>query len=133
MLAQGMQLDLSDLKGRISFMQHNFFEAQPVTDASAYFFRQVLHNWKDEQCIIMLKNLVPALEKCEPKTPLLINDTIMPAYSTGNRYHEHGLRQMDMLMFVALGSKQRTEDDFRLLLKKADGRYEVSVDLTYIC
>ncbi|KAF2180126.1 S-adenosyl-L-methionine-dependent methyltransferase [Zopfia rhizophila CBS 207.26] len=125
MLAQAQQLDLSDLVGRISFMQHNFFTAQLVEDADAYFIRQCLHNWSDEQCVIILKALVPAMEKCRPGTPLLINDTIIPAHGTGKWFQEHGLRQMDMLMLVALGAKQRTEEEFRQLLERADERFEI--------
>jgi hypothetical protein len=126
MLAQGLELDPSEVDGRVSFMKHDFFTSQPVTGVGAYFIRQCLHNWNDEECVTILRALVPALEKCEPKTPLLINDTILPAHATEARYHEHGLRQMDMLMFVALGAKQRTEEEFTVLLKTADERFEVS-------
>ncbi|KAF2265024.1 sterigmatocystin 8-O-methyltransferase precursor [Lojkania enalia] len=126
MLAQARLQDLSGLEGRIEFMQHNFFTLQPLQDAEAYFIRQCLHNWNDAQCITILRALVPALEHCKPRTPLLINDTILPAHETTNKFKEHGLRQMDLLMLVALGTKQRTEEEFRRILREADERFEIT-------
>lgn len=125
MLAQAKKQDLSDLGDRISFMQHNFFQVQPIAGAGAYFFRQVLHNWSDEDCVTILRSLVPAMEKCEPGTPLLINDTIVPEPGTVARFEEHGVRQVDLMMLVALGAKQRTEAEFKQLLERADERFQV--------
>lgn len=125
MLAQAKSQNLRGIEGRIAFMQHNFFEVQPVSGVGAYFIRQCLHNWSDEDCIKILKSLIPAMEKCEPGTPLLINDTILPEPGTTSRFEEHSLRQVDMMMLVALGAKQRTEAEFTELLKQADIRYRV--------
>ena len=73
--------------------------------------------------------MVPALEKCYPRTPFLINDIIMPESGTTTRLEERHLRQVDMTMLVALGSKQRTEREFNTLLKEADPRFKVSFTL----
>ncbi|KAK1948744.1 S-adenosyl-L-methionine-dependent methyltransferase [Colletotrichum sublineola] len=113
------------LAERITFMQHDFFSEQPVKDASAFFLRQCLHNWNDKDCIRIIRALVPALEKCKPGTPLLINDEILPALDQRSKFEEHSLRQYDMCMFVIFGSKQRTEKQFEALLKEADPRFEV--------
>jgi hypothetical protein len=126
MLAQGRSLDLTGLEGRIEFMQHDFFTPQPVTDAACYLIRQVMHNWNDQDCIRILQAMVPAMEKCAPGTPLLINDTILPEPGTMTRFEEYGLRQMDIMMLVALGAKQRTEKDFKDILHRADPRFQVS-------
>ncbi|KAM3064788.1 hypothetical protein ACMFMG_008731 [Clarireedia jacksonii] len=37
----------SDLAGKVSFMEHDFFEEQPVQNAHVYFFRWVFHDWSD--------------------------------------------------------------------------------------
>ena len=125
MLAQGKTRDMADLNGRVTFMQHNFFEPQPVHDASAYFIRSCFHNQNDEACVKMLKALVPALEECPPGTPVLINDTILPERGSKTRHEEHELRQLDLAMFVILGAKQRTEKEFRALVSAADPRFRV--------
>jgi hypothetical protein len=123
MLAQGQSLLTPEIKDRITFMQHNFFTAQNVAPAAAFFVRQITHNWNDEECIKLLQTFVPALEKCRPGTPLLINDTVLPERDEKSAYEEYGLRQLDIGMYVVLGAKQRTESEFRKLLEQADPRF----------
>ncbi|KAH7115008.1 O-methyltransferase-domain-containing protein [Dendryphion nanum] len=122
MLAQGQALLTPDVKGRITFMQHDFFSEQPVAPAAAFFVRQITHNWNDDQCVKLLQSFVPALEKSAPRTPLLINDTVLPDIGEKTAYEEYGLRQLDIAMFVVLGAKQRSEREFRRLLETADKR-----------
>ncbi|KAK9423457.1 putative S-adenosyl-L-methionine-dependent methyltransferase, partial [Seiridium unicorne] len=110
---------------RVTFQQHDFFSEQPITDASAFFLRQGLHNRNDADCVKIIRALVPALEKCKPGTPLLINDEVLPALNRVPKYKEHSLRHYDMCMVVIFGSKQRTEKEFEKLLKEADSRFEV--------
>jgi len=130
MLSKAPQ-DLGPLTPRVSLMAHNFFSPQPITNASAYLLRQVTHNWNDQDCVRILKAVVPGLEKSEKGTPLLINEIVLPEIGHGgaqmvNKYQEKRLRQVDIMMMVALGAKQRTENEFRKLLKEADVRLEVS-------
>ncbi|KAI7772389.1 hypothetical protein LZL87_007750 [Fusarium oxysporum] len=115
----------SEIADRVSFMQHDFFKDQPITDASVFFMRQCLHNWRDEDCIKILRALVPALEKCKPGTPLLINEEVLPELNEVSKYQEHLSRQCDICMFVVSGSKERTRGDFEKLLKEADSRFKV--------
>lgn len=122
---------MEDLKGRLIFQQHNFFDPEPVHDANAFLLRQCLHNYNDSDCIKILRAVVPALENCKPRTPLLINDIILPESGTTTRLEERHLRQVDMTMLVALGSKQRTEQEFKALLKEADERFTVSLSQLY--
>lgn len=125
LLAQGKAQNLSDLNGRVVFMEHDFFDSQPDLNAGAYFIRQVVHNWNDSDCIRILRNIVPALEKCAPNTPLLINEMILPEAGTRSRYEEHMLRQVDMLVMVSLGAKQRTLKEFQQLMHDADPRLQI--------
>ncbi|KAI0478370.1 O-methyltransferase [Xylariaceae sp. FL0804] len=123
MLAQGKNLDLGTAKGRVSWMQHDFFQPQPLRDVGAFFIRQCTHNWSNRDVVMILRAFVPGLEGSRSGTPLLINDTILPEPGTIPVHAERGLRQMDMLMFVCLGAKQRTRAEFEMLLKEADERY----------
>lgn len=133
MLAQASSNDISDLNGRVAFMQHSFFEPEPIAGAAAYLLRYVTHNWDDQDCIRIFKALVPALEQSAPQTPLLINDIVLPTAGETTLYQERRLRQVDIMMMVVLGAKQRTEADFRGLLKSADSRYRVSPPRRCIC
>lgn len=50
------------LKGRVSFMAHDFFKTQPFVGADVYFFRYILHNWSDKYAERILKAVVPAMK-----------------------------------------------------------------------
>jgi len=126
MLSQAEAEVVDSLGGRLTFQQHNFFEPQPVYDANVFLLRQCLHNYNDLDCIKIVRAVVPALEKCDPGTPFLINEVILPESGSTTRYVEHHLRQVDMTMMVVLGAKQRSEREFEKLLKEADPRFEVS-------
>ena len=125
MLFQSQGDAIQDLKGRITFQQHDFFEPQPIHVADAFLLRQCLHNYNDADCIKIIRAVIPALARCKKGTPFLINDVIMPRSGTTTRYEEHHLRQVDFCMLVALGAKQRTEQEFRDLLKEADPRLDI--------
>lgn len=74
----------------------------------------------------MFRSLVPGLESSGPATPLLVNDIIIPEY--GERWPrllERDIRQINMIMLVSLGGKQRPRLEFEALLREADPRYEV--------
>lgn len=60
-----------DVEDRVSFMAHEFFQEQLVRGAEIYYFRNVFHNWPDEDCIRILRNLIPALT---PGAHIIIDD-----------------------------------------------------------
>jgi len=60
--------------GRLSFIPHDFFTAQPVTNASVFILKQILHNWSDPYCFKILKALRDA---SRPDTKLVIIDGIV--------------------------------------------------------
>ncbi|KAI0118757.1 O-methyltransferase-domain-containing protein [Nemania sp. FL0031] len=123
--AQQQQQQDDDLGGRVTFQQHDFFDPQPVQDASAFLLRQCLHNNSDSDAVKIIRAVVPALERCAPGTPLLINEVILPEPGTATRFEEHHLRQVDFCMMVTLGAKQRSEGEFGRLVREADERLEV--------
>ena len=51
----------SELKERVSFMEHDFFVEQPIKGAEVYFFRWIMHDWSDENALRILRSLVPAM------------------------------------------------------------------------
>lgn len=125
MLNEGQESLTADLQGRLVFSQHSFFEPQPIKNAAAFLIRQCTHNWADTDVITIFKSFVPGLESSSPATPLLINDIIIPEPGVWPRHQERVIRQVDMVMLVNCGAKQRTKAEFEDLLKKADSRYEI--------
>ncbi|KAI0455412.1 O-methyltransferase-domain-containing protein [Xylaria acuta] len=124
MLSQAQQQQ-QDSDGRVTFQQHNFFDPQPAQEASAFLLRQCLHNHSDGDAVRIIRAVVPALERCARRTPLLINEIILPDPGTATRFEEHHLRQVDFCMMVTLGAKQRSEGEFGKLIKEADERLEI--------
>jgi len=126
MLKQGESANVRDLDGRVTFMKHDFFTSQPIHEGvGAYLLRQITHNWADDDCVKIFKSIVPALERCPPGTPLLVNELIIPEPGTSSRTEERIGRQMDMMMLVALGARQRSKSQFESLLTAADPRFKV--------
>ena len=64
---------------RVEFMEHDFFKPQPVKGGDAYFLRFILHDWPDQECLEILKNLVPALKN---GAKVLISDLVLPEPNT---------------------------------------------------
>lgn len=112
-----------DVYKHLSFQHYDFFQPQPVYDASVFLMRQVLHNYDDEESIKIIRAVIPAMECCAG--PLLINDLIIPKTGTIPRYQEEQLRKIDINMMVLLGAKQRSRVEWVKLIKEADERLEV--------
>jgi hypothetical protein len=127
MLGQGKKLWTGDLERRVKFMEYDYFDPQPIRDATAFFTRQITHNLTDEDTVRFFRSFVPALEACKPGTPLLVNDTVLPEPGEATAYEEHGLRQVDLAMWIGYSSRQRTAREFGRLLAQADSRLKVCV------
>lgn len=59
---EGMSMLPAQLKGRVTFMTHDFLTEQPVQGADVYFFRFILHNWSDMYAVRILRNLIPSMK-----------------------------------------------------------------------
>lgn len=138
MLAQGYRiLEAEDptVASRIELLQHDFFKPQPPPErlttrgpVAGFFLRHVFHNWNDADSVAIARALVPALEAAAPGTPLIISDRVLPALGDSVALHEErGMRQMDMMMMVGLGAKERTYLEWDALFKEADDRFVVKV------
>jgi len=125
MLEQGRQSTSQELLGRIQFEKYDYLNPQPVYDTGAFLFRQCLHNADDATAVKIMRNFVPALERCKPKTPLLINDMIVPELNETTKFEENHFRQMDMAMMVVVGAKERTRKQLERVLKEADKRLKL--------
>ncbi|KAF3397379.1 Demethylsterigmatocystin 6-O-methyltransferase [Talaromyces pinophilus] len=95
----------------IEVMPHNFFEPQVVKDAKFYYLRNILHDWPDDKAVIILKNIIPALG---PDSRILIDDMVLP-----NENVHWQATQTDLTMMAALGSKERTDEQWRSLIDQA--------------
>ncbi|TFK47376.1 O-methyltransferase [Heliocybe sulcata] len=67
--------------GRVIFQAHEFFDEQPVRNASVFILRTILHDWPDEECLKILKRLRAA---AAPGTKLVIGDFQVPYACSDN-------------------------------------------------
>jgi hypothetical protein len=118
------------LRSRFSFQQHDFFQPQPNqlddTPVVGYVLRRCLHNWPDAEAAKIIRAFVPALQANRDAT-LLINENILPERSGEIApHHNRWMARFDLCMMVLLNAKQRTEAEWRALVKTADEKLEVA-------
>ncbi|KAG8918674.1 hypothetical protein FRC01_001728, partial [Tulasnella sp. 417] len=127
-------------EGTVVLQQHNFLQPQPVKGAAVYFMRFILHDWKDETCIEILKHLHDAANE-ESRLLIveaivghachdvgsLIDDGVEGAYpipmpkplpANGGRAAEFEAA-FDMHMMNVLNGVERTYEQFRQIAAKA--------------
>lgn len=78
----------SDLTDRVTLKVHDFKQPQP-TQADVYLLRHILHDWPDQQCIAILRALVPALK---PGARIVVNDYVLTPPGTVSPKVERHLR-----------------------------------------
>ncbi|KAI4115130.1 MAG: hypothetical protein LQ338_007900, partial [Usnochroma carphineum] len=76
-------------KGRVSFMEHDFFQDQPVKAAGVYILRWVLHDWSDTYAIKILRALIPALTT---KSKILICELVLPQPGSVSTFRDRSAR-----------------------------------------
>lgn len=65
---------------------HDFFEPQPIKEASIFFLRGVIHDWPDAYAKKILKHLRASAQSY---TKLFLNEFLVPyAASSGNLFSE---------------------------------------------
>lgn len=88
-VAEGRNIIQQEPGCAVTFQDHDFFKPQPVKDADAYFLRMILHDWPDEFCLDILRNLVPALKR---GTRIIINDRCLPSLADVTHYEARQAR-----------------------------------------
>ncbi|PWY71776.1 S-adenosyl-L-methionine-dependent methyltransferase [Aspergillus sclerotioniger CBS 115572] len=84
-------------------MPYDFFTPQPVQGATIYLLLAVLHNWDDDACRAILKNLAAAMKPGYSR--LLISGVLLPEVGAERR-----LADLDMQMWVLQLAQQRTRN-----------------------
>lgn len=71
----------SELKDRIAFRPHDFFQKQPSHKAASitYFARFILHDWSDKYAFQILEALAKSMR---PQDRLIINEVVVPQPGT---------------------------------------------------
>ncbi|KAJ8124087.1 hypothetical protein ONZ43_g113 [Nemania bipapillata] len=120
-VSQAPSLLPGDLKGRVEFVEHDFFAPQTMEPPTAFILRYILHNWADKYAIRILQNLIPAMRK---GTKVLIYEYVLEDGPVTNLSGRFGF-QMDAIMATTFNAQERTAAEYERILKEADSRYVV--------
>lgn len=132
---------------RVQFMEHSFFDKNPVEGADVYYLRYVLyvagffpqlksmltivfsHDWSDDYCVNILSHI---RESMAPHSRLLICEQVMnttigdpdltsaPAPLPANYgFHARFSHSRDLTMMAAINGIERTPEEFKTILKSA--------------
>ena len=96
------------IEDRCQAVECDFFKKVP-SGSDAYLMSNILHDWSDEQCRIILTNCKHAMKK---ESRILLVEMIVPP---GNEPSVAKL--LDLEMFVMTGGRERTEAEFKDLFE----------------
>ncbi|KAG0136002.1 S-adenosyl-L-methionine-dependent methyltransferase [Tuber indicum] len=120
-IAEAKEVCPDSIKPRCSFHVHNFFETQPVV-ADVYFLRMVLHFLNDEDCVRVLKCVVPAMK---PGARILVAESIFPVPGElPNPLHRY-VSILNWNMSALLNARERTFAEYEEIFHAADRRFRV--------
>ncbi|KAK5676898.1 hypothetical protein LTS10_010662 [Elasticomyces elasticus] len=104
----------------VTFMEHDFFDTQPVKNADVYFFRWIFHDWADGRCVSILKALIPALKL---GARVIIMDAVLPQVGALPNGMERRVRVFDVMMHALFAARERELDDWISIFAEADERF----------
>ena len=107
-------IEEAGVTARCAFVEGDFFESVPG-GADAYILKSVIHDWNDEDGARILNNCRRAMAS---KTKLLLIERVVPGRLDVSTDHQSLVRN-DLHMLVAFAAKERTEAEFRGLLRAA--------------
>jgi len=107
-------LEAAGLSDRVTVVGGDFFENVPTADV--YVMSVVLHDWDNASCVRILRNIAKA---AAPGARLVLLEMVMPP---GNS--PHFTKMIDLTMLALLGGRERTETEWRRLLR--DGGFTLA-------
>jgi O-methyltransferase domain/Dimerisation domain len=107
----GQIIEAEGVRERCEIVGGSFFDSIPP-GADAYVLKQIIHDWDDEQSLMILRNCRAAMPK-EGKV-LLIERRIEPDHREAMR-----VLHIDLEMLVNVCGMERTDAEYRSLLERA--------------
>lgn len=89
---------------------HDFFQPQPIPHAKFYYFRHVLHNWPEADCVRILHATIPAMG---PHSRIIVDEVVLP--DAGVPWQA---AYMDITMMSLFGAVERTRSEWESLIDK---------------
>lgn len=111
--AQGFLSD-AGVADRVRLVEGDFFQAVP-SGGDTYSLSFILHDWQDEQCLAILRNVHAA---AVPGARLLVIERVLPPPGSSSPSFDHDTTQ-DINMMVGVGGMERTAAAFESLFEGA--------------
>ena len=108
------RLALEGLQDRCMLVDSSFFE-RVVEGADLLLLKSILHNWSDEQALMILQRCREAMK---PGARLVLVERLLPSGDASNASDAAALRS-DLNMLVSLPGRERSEAQYRQLLQAA--------------
>lgn len=115
-------LDNHDVKQRIEFQSHDFFNRQPVAGADVYLLRQIIHNWDFDNAVKILSALVSSIKE---GSHIIIMDFVLPNPGSVPSVNERVLRSRDMGMMQLFNTLERDLEGWSTICSKVDPRLKI--------
>jgi SAM-dependent methyltransferase len=106
------------LSSRCRVVEGDFFGAVP--EADIHLLKHIIHDWDDEQSVLILSNCARALR---PKGRVVLVERVMPE---DDRTSQASLADLNML--VVLPGRERTAREYAGLIARADLRLDCLID-----
>ncbi|KAG9868757.1 O-methyltransferase, partial [Aureobasidium melanogenum] len=95
----------------VEHMVQDFFQLQQIQGATAYYMRNIIHDYPEEKALQILRNTKDALG---PNSVILIDDMFLE-----NKGVHWQAAQIDITMMTCLSSLERTREQWNDLIAKA--------------
>ncbi len=115
------QLATAGFGGRCRFVSGDFLQEVP-SGADVYMLKGVIHNWSDDQALVILSNCRRAMG---PDGRILLIEWVVPGGDT-----PHPSKFLDLAMLFVYGGRERTLEEYVALLGKAGLRLDRVVGTT---
>ncbi|KAJ3495831.1 hypothetical protein NLG97_g3105 [Lecanicillium saksenae] len=115
-----------ELQSRVTFTAHDFFQPQPV-EADVFMFKMILHDWPDEECVKILRALVPSMH---PGSRVFFIDFVGKHDSEESQPPvPRSMQQMgtatDLRMMALFNGEERPAEAWKAIFKAADERFDI--------
>jgi hypothetical protein len=106
------RIDAQGLTGRCTAVAGDFFKEVPA-GGDAYLMKHIIHDWEDEQAVLILRQIHARLDGRANGRVLLLEAVVPP----GNA--PHVAKIIDLEMLLTAGGRERTADEYAALFANA--------------
>lgn len=115
-----------DMRDRVTYQTQDFFEPQADTKLKpkAFFLRAIMHDWPDDDCLRILRPLLPYVET---GAKIIICDRVLPGPGEETEEIDYYKTFMSMNMFTLFNALERNKVQWKKLFQRLDPRLKMEI------